>query len=192
MIITHITNIKQHGAALIMSLIVLMAMTLLGLSSTRSAILEEKMSNNMRDLDIAFEAAETGLREVETWLQQQDNKTLLSERNFVYQPDELLELLEKDHLWWANLENTGTYGINDSVRLEQVKLQPRFILEYISFLPDTPLAEEQGSNGLHIYRVTCRATGISNASQSILQTTLSKRFASTTDNVKRLSWRQLR
>lgn len=192
MTVVLITDIKQQGAALILSLILLMAMTMLGLSSTRSAILEEKMFHNMRDIAISFEAAEAGLREVETWLQQQTSKPLVNERNFVYLPDELPEPIKQNHQWWVSLENTGTYGIDSSAGLEQVKLQPRFVLEYVSFLPDTPLPEDQIPNGIHIYRATCRATGASNASQSILQTTLSKRFNSEADSVRRLSWRQLR
>lgn len=60
----------QHGAALIVVLILLLVMTLLGLASLRGTIMEERMSSNMYDRSLAFQAAEAALREAETRLVQ--------------------------------------------------------------------------------------------------------------------------
>lgn len=51
----------QNGAALIVSLLILVVLTLLGLTAMGTATLEEKMSGNQRDHDVAFEAAEGAL-----------------------------------------------------------------------------------------------------------------------------------
>jgi type IV pilus assembly protein PilX len=56
----------QRGVALIVVLILLLVMTLLGLSSMRGTVLEERMSGNMFDRGLAFQAAEAALREAET------------------------------------------------------------------------------------------------------------------------------
>ena len=53
---------KQRGAALIVVLILLILVTLLGLASLRGALMEERMSANMFDRGIAFQAAESALR----------------------------------------------------------------------------------------------------------------------------------
>lgn len=53
---------QQNGVALVVSLILLIVITLLGLSSIRTIILEEKMASNAYDRSLAFQAAEAGLR----------------------------------------------------------------------------------------------------------------------------------
>ena len=58
----------QRGAVLITSLILLLVMTLIGLSAMRSTTLEERMSGNARNSEIAFQASEAVLREGESWL----------------------------------------------------------------------------------------------------------------------------
>lgn len=52
----------QHGVALITGLIFMVALTLIVLASMRGSILEEKMAGNARSQNLAFQAAEAGLR----------------------------------------------------------------------------------------------------------------------------------
>ncbi len=54
---------RQHGAVLITSLIFLIVITMLVLSSMNSNTLSEKMAGNSRDRNVAFQAAEAGLRD---------------------------------------------------------------------------------------------------------------------------------
>ena len=58
-------NFKQQGIALPLTLILLFAMTLLGIATLRTTTLEENMSANSRLRQIAFNAAETTLRDAE-------------------------------------------------------------------------------------------------------------------------------
>jgi len=53
---------RERGAALIISLILLVLITLVGVASLRNVVLEEKMSANFYDRSLAFQAAEAGLR----------------------------------------------------------------------------------------------------------------------------------
>ena len=59
----------QQGATLVVVLILLLVMTLLGLASLRGTVLEERMSANLLDRSLAFQVAESALREAETRLQ---------------------------------------------------------------------------------------------------------------------------
>ncbi len=59
-ILRHKTN-RQQGAVLAVSLIILLVMSVIGLSAMRSTILEEKMAGNYRNNNIAFQAAEAAL-----------------------------------------------------------------------------------------------------------------------------------
>lgn len=56
----------QSGVALVIVLILLLVMTLLGLASMRGTLMEERMSANMYDRGLAFQAVEAALREAET------------------------------------------------------------------------------------------------------------------------------
>lgn len=53
----------QRGTALIMSLVILMILTILGVTAMSTASLEEKMSGNTQETNKAFEAAESGLND---------------------------------------------------------------------------------------------------------------------------------
>lgn len=53
---------RERGAALIISLILLVLITLVGVASLRNVVLEERMSANYYDRSLAFQAAEAGLR----------------------------------------------------------------------------------------------------------------------------------
>jgi type IV pilus assembly protein PilX len=55
----------EGGAALIVTLIVLVIVTLLALASLRGTLLQERMSANLYDRELGFQAAETALREAE-------------------------------------------------------------------------------------------------------------------------------
>jgi type IV pilus assembly protein PilX len=56
---------KQHGVALVVSLILLAVATLIGLAGVRGTNLQERMSSNMYDRSLAFQRAESALRAAE-------------------------------------------------------------------------------------------------------------------------------
>jgi len=57
---------RQRGVALIVSLILLVLATLIGLAGVRTTTLQEHMSANMYDRSLAFQRAESALRAGET------------------------------------------------------------------------------------------------------------------------------
>lgn len=56
---------RQKGMALLVVLLLLLVTTILGLASMRGALLEERMSGNLYDRSLMFQAAEAALREGE-------------------------------------------------------------------------------------------------------------------------------
>jgi hypothetical protein len=52
---------KQQGAVLIVSMVLLVVLTLLGVSVMNMTQLEERMASNMQEVTQAFQSAETGL-----------------------------------------------------------------------------------------------------------------------------------
>ena len=59
---------RQRGAVMITALMILLLMTIFGISTMDTNILEEKMAGNMRDRNTAFQAAESALRAAEIWI----------------------------------------------------------------------------------------------------------------------------
>ena len=59
---------KQHGAVLIFCLVFLLVLTIMGVASMESTVLEERMAGNMQDYSAAFQAAEAALEVGENWL----------------------------------------------------------------------------------------------------------------------------
>lgn len=56
---------NQRGVSLLIVLLLLLIMTLLGLAGLRSTIMQEKMSGNLLDRSVAFQSAESAIREAE-------------------------------------------------------------------------------------------------------------------------------
>lgn len=56
---------RQEGAVLIVALIMLLLLTIIGLSSMRGTSLQESMAGNMRDGSLALQASEAALRKGE-------------------------------------------------------------------------------------------------------------------------------
>ncbi|MCB1865625.1 MAG: hypothetical protein KDG50_09345 [Chromatiales bacterium] len=59
---------RESGAVLITALLILVILTVLGISATGDSTLEERMAGNYRDQMSAREAAEMGIRSAEDWL----------------------------------------------------------------------------------------------------------------------------
>lgn len=77
----HLVTAKhQSGVVLVISLIMLLALTLIGVTSSSVTGLEQKMAANNKDINLAFQAAEAALRDVES-------NTLKTKPGFVYTAD---------------------------------------------------------------------------------------------------------
>jgi len=168
-------NFSQQGSALIISLVILIVMTLIGITGIGTSSLEEKMAGNTRDRALAFQAAEAALRDGET-----------------YYDDEIVAITSA-----FDGTNTGLYpaGSNPDVfadatwansrvysgTIDDVATQPRYIIELLGELGGTGdslnimgYGESSGLTGLTAARVTARGTGGSNNAVVILQSNFSK------------------
>jgi len=59
---------RQQGAVLIATLMILVLLTIFGISTMDTNILEEKMASNMRERNVAFQSAEAALRGCEVYI----------------------------------------------------------------------------------------------------------------------------
>jgi Tfp pilus assembly protein PilX len=65
---------RERGVVLVVSLVILLAMTIIGVTSMQTVVSEEKMAGNLRDRAIAFQAAEAGLQVALSWVEDEWEK----------------------------------------------------------------------------------------------------------------------
>ena len=105
---------QQSGAALLVSLMLLLTMTIIALSSLNSSIMDEKIVGNQRDKSFSRVMADAVLREPEVWLQGQAQRLTL-EANLC--DDDTAQCTSSD-LWlrdtlnWSEWTN-GADGVTD-------------------------------------------------------------------------------
>jgi len=66
---------KQRGATFVTGLIFLVILTILGVTSVKTSSMEERMSGNMRDRNLALQTAEMALRYAEQHIRDNDPAT---------------------------------------------------------------------------------------------------------------------
>lgn len=154
---------RQQGAALIVSLMILIVITLLGISAMRNTTLDERMAGNMHDLQLAFQAAETALREGEEALSVATLPVFNNSGGY-FEPDTDL---------WRTIDWDGANVIEaDADHLPEVISEPPKY--YLEELPASPLGssiEAGAALTAGNYRITARGVGGSSNSVVILQAT---------------------
>lgn len=160
---------RQGGAALIVSLIMLLVLTLLGVSAMRTATLEEKMAGNARDLNLAFNAAEAGLRGGESTLS--GTAVLPPFSGTVI--DETVTgngyFAANTNLW--RLINWPVQSLELSTTLAGVAAQPRYYLEEMPAVASGGSLEAGVAMEVRMYRVTAIGYGRTDTAVAVLQST---------------------
>ncbi len=163
----------QSGAALVVSLMILLVLTLIGITSMSSTILEEKMAGGVRSQNLAFQAAEAALRDGEIWLGAQTPVPAAvalcgSPPCQVVVLDSLGGLTVQNDAWWSS--NAREYGVTGIKEVKRVSADPRYIVEERAFQNtgglDVGISPPQGRL---YYRLTARGTGGSTGIETILQ-----------------------
>lgn len=180
---SHKSN-KQRGSALLISLIILLVMTVVGIQGMQNTALEEKMSGNFRDRALAFEAAEAALLAGEAWLNQQTEVPVADDTgsNVVWNfgtPD-----ISDEDFWNGVAVPIDVDLNNDEFELSQ---NPLYVIEERTIVTgsgggsESPLNISQhvlpSSSGVtYSYRITARGFGSSPNSVVLLQANFNKVF----------------
>lgn len=173
-------NGTQRGATLIVALILLLILTLVGVAGMQDTTLQEKMVGNMRDRNLAFQAAEAGLRGGEKYLQSAtlpgfaNAGGLLNARypNTGATNTVPVTLRPGDPAFWDAYPwatNSRAY----STTFSELTAAPRYVVEEVPMVV-APIGESMKFGILKeikSYRVTARASGGTTDAVVILQST---------------------
>jgi type IV pilus assembly protein PilX len=162
----------QRGTVLVVSLLLLTVMTILALGASQATRLQERMAGNARDQDVAFQAAEAGLRAGERYIgdpvltdapipcatagcQLFENGAMTTSVNLTY-----TDQAYAPRTWWeTNLQRYSTTPtISSSSQTGLSASEPLYYVELVDEIPDS-LALGAVVPSVAYYRITARGEG---------------------------------
>lgn len=173
----------QQGAVLVVSILLLLVMTVLALTASQSTRLQERMAGNARDLDLAFQAGEAGLRDAERRIDDdvapKGRDTLrcvdpniqacdVAERDTTI----ALDFAQQSDEWWGD----NAYAIAED--LHQISLAPHYYTEQWADVRDTiTMGGTQPRTGSLYYTTTSRAQGATDTAVVLIKSTYAVRYS---------------
>ena len=172
---------REKGVVLFMSLVMLLIITVLGLSSVQTTSLQERMARNSRDSNLAFQSAEAAIKAAEAIVNDyvveesfdglvDDNAGLFYENGY----DSTQNWVGFD---WVNGE------FYTAAPIEGTAADPKYIVEVVKTVvayDDTlnlnNIGQDTGSGRTHIYRITAYGTGGTSTAHVMIQSTFGKRL----------------
>ena len=168
------TDHQRHkGAALLLSLVILLVLTLLAVSGMQGSIMQERMATAQRDGVQALEIAETALAEAESILDGLSDLSAFGSQNGFYDGTDPSVTVPSpfDPFTWSNSDNYVVGTEVDGIR-------PAFIFEYkgkVTLDSEGELPRDMSQYGssetsdFDYARILVRTTGPSGLSARILE-----------------------
>lgn len=168
---------KQDGVVLIISLIMLVLLTIIGITAMQVSNLEEKMAGNSKEYNSAFQAAETTLRSAETYI---NSLATLGDFN-----DSLPGFLSEGTAD-PDYKASSTWSSANSALGPAISglITPRYIIKHVGQQGDSEntgltvsgYGESLAGSAVTLFRVTSSSTGSTDQSRVVLQSYFGKRF----------------
>jgi type IV pilus assembly protein PilX len=155
---------------LIFAMVMLLILTLLGITAVTTSSLQEKMSGNLRDQYMAQEAGDSILRDGEGWLFKQTTKPTIScapnstDRVWDSSCAAIQTLETQNDSWW------GSNGFLATLANNYLAQEPRYVVQLLQTIPANPQISLSGPKKYMLYyRVTGWSVGASNFARDSLQ-----------------------
>ena len=168
----------QTGVTLVFSLVILVTLTLLGITSFQNTRTEISMAGNLRESGLTFNAAEAGLSAAERFIGTQTTSTAFTDNSVGLYDDTDADPNYGDHIFWNAL------AVNTSISLPHVSEQPKYVIRYLGDRSENEVATVNiggyGSSqpGITVsnFRVTAQGTGQSGNIRRYVQSYYGKEF----------------
>ena len=165
---------RQRGVALFLALVLLLVLTIIGVSSVQSTSLELRMSRNEHDTMLAFQSAESALRDAETAIEALANTAGFAPNgaNGLY-----LSTNIDDAAWQEANVWTGGNSVVAPTNINGVAAGGRYIIEHTGqvLIMDNSHQIDGRNDGvldrIDMFRITARGVGGTVNSRVMLQTT---------------------
>ena len=167
---------RNRGVALFISLVLLLVLTIIGVSAVQTTTLETRMARNEHDTLLAFQAAESALRDAEDALEDIVTTAVFTDGG----ADGLwtvADLGDPNRWEQAGIWSGGTSVVAPSA-VADVAEDPRYVIEHVA----TVVREENAyqindpyaanaADRIEMFRITARGVGGTANASVLLQTT---------------------
>jgi len=159
---------RQQGAALLLSLVFLVVLTLLGVSAMQGTLLQERMAGNFRETQAAMDAAEAALRRAEAYLEQANIGPFDGSLPGLYSSSQCndggtpplpVPCWQQAGLNWASI-TSGSWPVTPQYLIEELPAEP---------IPGSSLSTMNPLPSSKFYRITARGYSENGQSQVVLQ-----------------------
>lgn len=168
---------RDRGVALFISLVLLLILTIAGVSAVQTTTLETRMARNEHDTLVAFQAAESALRDGEIFIE-----SLVSTAGFNDAGNNGLwtvaDLGDPEPWEIAAVWSDGRSRAAETDAGDVVAEQPRYLIEHVATVIREENAYQMGdpyagtaSDRVEIFRVTARGVGGTGRARVLLQST---------------------
>lgn len=169
---------RSRGVALFISLVLLLVLTIIGVSAVQTTTLETRMARNEHDRLLAFQAAESALRDAEAFLDTVITTDIFSDGGAagLWTVSDLGQPDRWEQAVWA----AGT-SVTAPTDVDGVSEPPRYIIEHVAsvireenaYQIEDPYAAN-AADRIEMFRITARGVGGSANAQVLLQTTFGR------------------
>ena len=151
---------RQRGVALLIALIMLLILTVGGVTSMRNSTMQERMAGNMRDRELAFQAAERALRAGEAYLNSFNSTPSPSDDAWFH--------TEGNAPAWDGVDCSS--GNVQSVSVDSADGACYFVEEILSASGGSGISVPgQPTQQKRLYRVTASASGLTGRTRVVLR-----------------------
>lgn len=176
---------REAGAVLVVGLVMVLLISIIGVSAIRGSNLQESMAGNMRERNLAFQTSESALRVGEKLVSDQVSRPVMTNSMGMYgdtfktPASSILTFTE------ANWKDAAKVKVTTLAFDMTLSRQPTYVVEELD--PDIGIGAAmegsaidlegmQSTGDISPYRVTARGYGKSENSIKTLQTTYNRRY----------------
>lgn len=175
---------QQSGIALFLSLVMLLILTMLGVSSVQTTSMQERMSRNALDSNLAFQSTESALHDGEDYIEDQINSLVPFQAANAEDNGFYIQKGPTETPNWHSIDWQAANGFREAdTNVPGVAEQPKYILEHVRTIVSDQdrlnldnIGQDTGSGRTQIFRITVLGTGGTSTAQAMIQSTYGKKF----------------
>jgi type IV pilus assembly protein PilX len=171
-----LVGVRQRGAVLVTAMLLLLVLTIIGVTVMQMSRMQERMAGNSRDVNLAFQAAEGALRNGEMFISEQTVRPLSCSDmtcEVWLEGSVTGAVANKDEAWWDT--NGQDFDLESIAGLAD---EPKAVVEELGFVRTDGgvVMGQDPPDGRDFYQVTARSTGGSGQAEIVLQSTYTRKF----------------
>ncbi|WP_261843467.1 pilus assembly PilX family protein [Aliamphritea ceti] len=170
---------RERGATLIVALIFLLIIVVVSMNGIQTTVMEERMASNTRQRNLAFQSAETGLREAEKFINNLTNIDDFGEAAGLLSASNSEPVYFSAATWVDGKSvQVASGAVGNLYGLEEY---PRYIIKYLvennaDGISDPEYQNDNSSDKVAVFKIVSRGVGGNKTTSVVLQSNYGKRL----------------